>query len=72
MADNIVTQPCCDVRPCGCADARMVIDHLHAEIERLTRKLDELDYYIEHSSACATRYGKLRDCTCGLDEARRG
>jgi hypothetical protein len=35
MTDDIMTRPCCDVRPCGCADARMVIDHLHAEIERL-------------------------------------
>jgi len=35
VADDIVTRACCDVRPCGCADARMVIDHLHAEIERL-------------------------------------
>ena len=42
------------------------------EIERLVRKLDELDYYIEHLSTCATHYGKLRYCTCGLEEARRG
>ncbi len=35
VTDDIVTRPCCDVRPCGCADARMVIDHLHDEIERL-------------------------------------
>ena len=56
----------------GITDMNKQIEAQHAEIERLTRKLDELDYYIEHSSACATRYGKLRDCTCGLDEARRG
>lgn len=43
----------------------------HQEIERLIQKLDELDYYIEHSSTCATRYEKLRNCDCGLDEARR-
>jgi hypothetical protein len=42
MADDIVTRPCCDVRPCGCADARMVIDHLHAEIERLRKAGDAL------------------------------
>ncbi len=42
MSDDIVTRPCCDVRPCGCADARMVIDHLHAEIERLRKAGDAL------------------------------
>ena len=42
MTDDIVTRPCCDVRPCGCADARMVIDHLHAEIERLREAGDWL------------------------------
>ncbi len=42
MTDDIVTRPCCDVRPCGCADARMVIDHLHAEIERLRKAGDAL------------------------------
>ena len=41
MTDDIVARPCCDVRPCGCADARMVIDHLHAEIERLQQDLIE-------------------------------
>ena len=39
MTDDIVTRPCCDVRPCGCADARMVIDHLHDEIERLRNEV---------------------------------
>ncbi len=42
VSDDIVTRPCCDVRPCGCADARMVIDHLHAEIERLREAGDAL------------------------------
>ena len=43
VSDDIVTRPCCDVRPCGCADARMVIDHLHAEIERLNLVMVHLD-----------------------------
>jgi len=45
VTDDIVTQPCCDVRPCGCADARMVIDHLHAEIERMRKAGDQLAYW---------------------------
>ena len=45
MTDDIVTRPCCNVRPCGCADARMVIDHLHAEIEKLRKAGDQLAYW---------------------------
>ena len=48
------------------------IEKQQVEIKRLTHKLDALDYYLEHSSTCASRCGKLRDCTCGLEEARRG
>ena len=50
MADDIVTRLCCDVRPCGCADARMVIDHLHAEIERLQRTVKDRDEWNDHLS----------------------
>jgi hypothetical protein len=42
------------------------------EIERLTHLLDKLNYYIEHSSTCATNFGKLRNCDCGLDEVYHG
>ena len=40
MADEVATRPCCVVRPCGCADARTVIDHLHSEIEQLRADRD--------------------------------
>ena len=42
------------------------------EIERLRSLLDSVDPYTEHWLVCATRYGKLRDCDCGLAEVRRG
>lgn len=48
------------------------IEEQQVEITRLMHKLDELDHYIEHSATCATHYGKLRNCDCGLEEARRG
>jgi uncharacterized small protein (DUF1192 family) len=62
MADDIVTRPCCDVRPCGCADARTVIDHLHAEIERLTKQRDEWQ---------ATAAGLSQDISNAEDEIER-
>ena len=50
QSSDIVTRQCCDVRPCGCADARMVIDHLHAEIERLRADVEQLRINLANAS----------------------
>ena len=72
MADNIVTRPCCDVRPCGCADARMVIDHLHAEIERLGADLEEAYDACRYALACSPRWQENCATVIATWEARRG
>ncbi len=70
VTDDIVTRPCCDIRPCGCADARMVIDHLHAEIERLRTALalavGELSTHAQYSV-----YSPEQLMQQFLEEARR-
>lgn len=62
MADDIVAWACCDVRPCGCADARMVIDHLHREIERLQAENTRLASFL-HPIGATIRYDGIKDMT---------
>lgn len=48
--------------------------HLTAakEIQNLRNKIDKFELYVEHSSTCATYHGKMRNCSCGLEEVFHG
>ena len=83
MADDIITQafarPCCDVLSCGCADARMVIDHLQAEvdnaygeIERLRTELAEAYDACRYALADSPRWQENCATVVASWEARRG
>ena len=69
MSDDIVKRPCCDVRPCGCADARMVIDHLHTEIERLRAELNSTQELLARCYQMAVGHGPDFDVFDTWEEA---